>query len=96
MEKADELRSEFGSDVYVLIRRNGRIFNYTPRDKTTHIHEGITKIDTSGYAARASWSLHQTQPRVLTEAPAIFSLQNQNLAKTFSQVIGLPQCQIQI
>ncbi len=33
MEKADELRSEFGSDIYVLGRRNGRLFNYTSRDK---------------------------------------------------------------
>jgi hypothetical protein len=32
MEKADELRSEFGSEVYVLVRRNGRLFNYASRD----------------------------------------------------------------
>jgi hypothetical protein len=32
MEKADELRSEFGCDIYVLGRRNGKLFNYTSRD----------------------------------------------------------------
>jgi hypothetical protein len=32
MEKADELRSEFGRDIYVLGRRNGKLFNYTFRD----------------------------------------------------------------
>lgn len=32
MEKADELRSEFDSEVYVLVRRNGRLFNYASRD----------------------------------------------------------------
>jgi hypothetical protein len=32
MEKADELRSEFGCDIYVLGRRNGKLFDYTSRD----------------------------------------------------------------
>lgn len=32
MEKADELRSEFGCDIYILGRRNGKLFNYTSRD----------------------------------------------------------------
>jgi hypothetical protein len=32
MEKADELRSEFDCDIYVLGRRNGKLFNYTSRD----------------------------------------------------------------
>ena len=32
MEKADELRSEFGCDIYVLGQRNGKLFNYTSRD----------------------------------------------------------------
>jgi len=32
MENADELRSEFGCDIYVLGRRNGKLFNYTSRD----------------------------------------------------------------
>jgi hypothetical protein len=32
IEKADELRSEFGCDIYVLGRRNGKLFNYTSRD----------------------------------------------------------------
>jgi hypothetical protein len=32
MEKADELRSEFGCDIYVLGRRNGKLFNYISRD----------------------------------------------------------------
>lgn len=27
--KADELRSEFGCDIYSLGRRNGKLFNYT-------------------------------------------------------------------
>jgi hypothetical protein len=31
MEKADELRSEFGCDIYVLGRRNGKLFNYTSK-----------------------------------------------------------------
>ncbi|KAE8440723.1 hypothetical protein EG329_006774 [Mollisiaceae sp. DMI_Dod_QoI] len=31
-QKADKLRSEFGSEVYVLVRRNGRLFNYASRD----------------------------------------------------------------
>jgi hypothetical protein len=31
MEKADELRSEFGCDIYVLGRRNGKFFNYTSK-----------------------------------------------------------------
>jgi hypothetical protein len=37
MEKADELRSElrreFGCDIYVLGRRNGKLFNYTSTDE---------------------------------------------------------------
>jgi hypothetical protein len=28
MEKADELRSEFSCDIYVLGRRNRKLFNY--------------------------------------------------------------------
>jgi hypothetical protein len=32
MEKADELRSEFGCDIYVLGQRNGKLFNYISRD----------------------------------------------------------------
>jgi len=32
MEKADELRSEFGCDIYVLGRRNGKLFNYTSKN----------------------------------------------------------------
>lgn len=32
MEKADELRSEFGCDIYVLGRRNGKLFDYTSRE----------------------------------------------------------------
>jgi hypothetical protein len=32
MEKADELRSEFGCNIYVLGRRNGKLFDYTSRD----------------------------------------------------------------
>ncbi|RDL42413.1 uncharacterized protein BP5553_02392 [Venustampulla echinocandica] len=31
MEKADELRSEFGYDIYVLGRRNGKLVNYTSK-----------------------------------------------------------------
>jgi len=31
MEKADELRSEFDCDIYVLGRRNGKLFNYTSK-----------------------------------------------------------------
>ncbi|PMD62553.1 uncharacterized protein K444DRAFT_525224, partial [Hyaloscypha bicolor E] len=34
MEKADELRSEFGYDIYVLGRRNGKLFNYISRDRS--------------------------------------------------------------
>jgi hypothetical protein len=33
MEKADELRSEFGCDIYVLGQRNGKLFNYTSREE---------------------------------------------------------------
>ncbi|PMD51123.1 uncharacterized protein K444DRAFT_544809, partial [Hyaloscypha bicolor E] len=33
MEKADELRSEFGYNIYVLGRRNGKLFNYISRDR---------------------------------------------------------------
>ena len=32
MEKVDELTSEFGCDICVLGRRNGKLFNYTSRD----------------------------------------------------------------
>jgi hypothetical protein len=34
IEKADELRSEFGCDIYVLGRRNGKLFDYTSRDRS--------------------------------------------------------------
>jgi len=34
MEKADELRSEFGCDIYVLGRRNGKLFNYTSKESS--------------------------------------------------------------
>jgi hypothetical protein len=31
VEKADELWTEFDCNVYVLLRRNGQLFNYTSR-----------------------------------------------------------------
>lgn len=32
MGKADELRSEFACDIYVLGRRNRKLFNYTSKE----------------------------------------------------------------
>ncbi|TGO81776.1 hypothetical protein BPOR_1020g00010 [Botrytis porri] len=46
MEKADELRSEFGCDIYVLGRRNGKLFNYTSRDAPSW-PLGLTEVDQS-------------------------------------------------
>ncbi|PMD66297.1 uncharacterized protein K444DRAFT_517953, partial [Hyaloscypha bicolor E] len=34
IEKADELRSEFGYNIYVLGQRNGKLFNYISRNRS--------------------------------------------------------------
>ncbi|KIM94289.1 hypothetical protein OIDMADRAFT_34859 [Oidiodendron maius Zn] len=46
MEKADELRSEFGRDMYVLGRSNGKLFNYTSRDGPSW-RLSLTEVDQS-------------------------------------------------
>jgi hypothetical protein len=46
MEKADELRSEFGYNIYVLGQRNRKLFNYISRD---------------GSRDRPSWPLSLTE-----------------------------------
>ncbi|PMD49856.1 uncharacterized protein K444DRAFT_604812 [Hyaloscypha bicolor E] len=46
MEKADELRSEFGYNIYVLGRRNGKLFNYISRDRPSW-PLSLTEVDQS-------------------------------------------------
>ncbi|KFY84655.1 hypothetical protein V500_09125 [Pseudogymnoascus sp. VKM F-4518 (FW-2643)] len=58
MEKADELRSEFGCDIYILGRRNGKLFNYTSRDGPFW-PLSLTEVD-------------QSYPRAERYAPASF------------------------